>query len=234
MRFQSSLGPKDDFVSLKTYISRMRQDQKEIYYISGESREIVEKSPHLEIFKAKSIEVLFLLDPIDEWVVPDIYNYDGKKLKSVTQGDLDLGDLGKEEKDARKKAESTYKKLSERIKNILADQVKEVRVTTRLKDSPACLVSEENAMGSHMEKIMKAMGQAVPESKRILEINGAHPIIANLNARYEKDHKDADLEEWARLVYEQALIAEGQMVPDPLAYSQRVNALLLKVSGGMN
>jgi molecular chaperone HtpG len=231
IRFQSSLGSKDDFVSLKTYTSRMRQDQKEIYYISGESREILEKSPHLEIFKAKSIEVLFLLDPIDEWVVPDIYTYDGKKLKSVTQGDLDLGDLGKEEKDARKKAESTYKKLSERIKNILADQVREVRVTTRLKDSPACLVSEENAMGSHMEKIMKAMGQAVPESKRILEINGNHPIIANLNARYEKDPKDAELEEWARLVYEQALIAEGQMVPDPLAYSKRVNALLLKVSG---
>jgi molecular chaperone HtpG len=231
LRFQSSLGTKDDLVSLKAYIGRMRQDQKDIYYISGESREIVEKSPHLEIFKAKSIEVLFLLDPIDEWIVPDIYNYDGKKLKSVTQGDLDLGDLGKEEKDARKKAESTYKKLSERIKNILADQVKEVRVTTRLKDSPACLVSEENAMGSHMEKIMKAMGQAVPESKRILEINGDHPIIANLNARYEKDPKDAELEEWARLVYEQALIAEGQMVPDPLAYSKRVNALLLKVSG---
>jgi molecular chaperone HtpG len=232
LRFQSSLGTKDDLVALKTYVSRMRQDQKEIYYIAGDSRDIVEKSPHLEIFKAKSIEVLYMLDPIDEWIAPDIYNFDGKKLKSVTQGDLDLGDLGKEEKDARKKAESTFKKLSERIKNILADQVKEVRVTTRLKDSPACLVSEENAMGSHMEKIMKAMGQEVPASKRILEINGDHPIIANLNARYQKDPKDPDLEEWSRLVYEQALIAEGQMVPDPLAYSKRVNALLLKVSAG--
>ncbi|MGA2506542.1 MAG: molecular chaperone HtpG [Chitinispirillaceae bacterium] len=232
IRFQSSMGTKDDLVSLKTYVSRMRPDQKEIYYITGESREIAEKSPHLEVFKAKSIEVLFLLDPIDEWIAPDIYNYDNKKLKSITQGDLDLGDLGKEEQDARRKAESTFKKLSERIKNILADQIKEVRITTRLKDSPACLVSEENAPGAHMEKIMKAMGQEVPASKRILEINAEHPVIVNLNARYEKDPKDTELEEWVRLVYEGALIAEGQMVPDPLAYSKRVNTLLLKVSGG--
>jgi molecular chaperone HtpG len=148
----------------------------------------------------------------------------------VTQGDLDLGELGKDEKDARKKAESTFKKLSERIKNILSDSVKDVRITTRLKDSPACLVSDENAPGVHMEKIMKAMGQEIPTTKRILELNAEHPIIANLNARYEKDPKDGELEEWVHLVYEQALIAEGQMVPNPLAYSQRVNALLLKVS----
>ncbi|MBN2035904.1 MAG: molecular chaperone HtpG [Chitinispirillaceae bacterium] len=232
LRFQSSLGTKEDYISLKHYVGRMRQDQKEIYYIGGDSREIVEKSPHLEIFKAKSIEVLYMLDPIDEWIVPDIYTYDGKKFKSVTQGDLDLGDLVKEEKDAQKKAESAYKKFSERVKNILADSVKDVRITTRLKDSPACLVSEENAMGSHMEKIMKAMGQEVPVAKRILEINGDHPIIANLNTRYQKDPKDSELEEWVRLVYEQALIAEGQMVPDPLAYSKRVNSLLIKASAG--
>jgi molecular chaperone HtpG len=232
LRFQSSMAGKDEPVSLKTYVSRMRTDQKEIYYIAGDSREIVEKSPHLEVFRAKSIEVLFLLDPIDEWIVPDIYNYDGKKLKSVTQSNLDLGDLGKEEKQAQKKAESTFKKLSERIKNVLAGDIKEVRIATRLKDSPACLVSEENAMGSHMEKIMKAMGHEVPAQKRILEINPEHPIILNLNARYEKDPKDADLEEWVRLMYEQALIAEGQMVPDPLAYSKRVNNLFLKVSSG--
>jgi molecular chaperone HtpG len=231
MRFQSSMGPtKNDLVSLKTYIGRMRPDQKEIYYITGESREIAEKSPHLEIFKEKSIEVLYLIDPIDEWLIPDIYTYDGKKLKSITQGDLDLGDLGKEENNARKKAESKFKKLSERIKNILSDSVKEVRVTTRLKNSPACLVADENAPGVHMEKIMKAMGQDVPQQKRILEINAEHPILANLNARYEKDPKDVELEQWVHLLYEQAIIAEGQMVPDPNAYSQRVNSLLLKVS----
>jgi molecular chaperone HtpG len=231
VRFQSSNGAaKEDLTSLKQYVGRMRSDQKDIYYITGESREIVEKSPHLEVFKSKSIEVLYLVDPIDEWVVADIYNYDGKQLKSVTQGDLDLGDLGKEEKDAQKKSESKFKKLSERIKNILADKVKEVKVTTRLKDSPACLVSEANAMGAHMEKLMKAMGQAVPESKRILEINAEHPILVNLHARYTADPKDAELEEWVNLLFEQALIAEGQMVPDPMAYSRRVNNLLVKVS----
>lgn len=230
VRFQSTNGTKDEFTSLKQYVSRMRTDQKDIYYITGESREIVEKSPHLEVFRSKSIEVLFLIDPIDEFVVNDIYNYDGKQLKSVTQGDLDLGDLDKEEKDAKKRSESRFKKLSERMKNILSDRVKEVHVTTRLKDSPVCLVNEANAMGAHMEKLMKAMGQAVPESKRILEINAEHPILMNMHDRYEADPKDPELEEWVNLLYEQALIAEGQMVPDPMSYSRRVNNLLAKVS----
>lgn len=231
IRFQSSMGKsKDDLISLKTYIERMRPDQKDIYYITGDNREIVEKSPHLEIFKAKSIEVLYLVDPIDEFIVQDIYNFEGKQLKSVTQGDLDLGELDKDEQTAKKKAESKFKKLSERIKNILADSVKEVRITTRLKDSPACLVADENAMGAHMEKLMKAMGQEIPQSKRILEINAEHPILQNMNARYEKDAKDSELEEWAKLLFEQALIAEGQMVPDPLAYSKRVNGILEKIS----
>ncbi len=231
IRFQTSMSTsKDDLVSLKQYVSRMRTDQKDIYFITGENLEIVEKSPHLEIFKSKSIEVLYLTDPIDEWIVHDIYNYEGKHLKSVTQGDLDLGELGKEEQEAKKKSESKFKKLAERIKNILADNVKEVRITTRLKDSPACLVADENAMSAHMEKLMKAMGQGVQEQKRILEINGDHPILINMKTRYEKDSKDAELEEWAYLLFEQALIAEGQMVPDPLAYSRRVNNLLVKVS----
>jgi molecular chaperone HtpG len=208
----------------------MRTDQKDIYYITGENREIVEKSPHLEIFKSKSIEVLYLTDPIDEWVVHDIMNYDGKQLKSVTQGNLDLGELGKEEEAAKKESESRYKKLSERIKEILADNVKEVRITTRLKDSPACLVADDNAMSPHMEKLMKAMGQGVTEQKRILEINGDHPILSNMKFWFEKDSKDTNLEEWSHLLFEQALIAEGQMVPDPLAYSRRVNNLLVKAS----
>jgi len=232
VRFQSSMGETaEDLVSLKQYTGRMREDQKDIYYITGESRDIVQKSPHLEVFKAKSIEVLYLVDPIDEWVINTVYNYDGKPLKSVTKGDLDLGELGKEEAEKQKKDASVFKKLSERIKNILADSVEEVRVTSRLKDSPACLVAGEHSMGSHMEKIMKAMGQAVPKEKRILEINAEHPILQNLNARYEKNATDPQLEQWVILLYEGALIAEGQMVPDPLAYSKRVNEMLAKVSG---
>ncbi|MDR2729052.1 MAG: molecular chaperone HtpG [Chitinispirillales bacterium] len=232
VRFQSSMGETaDDLVSLKQYAERMREDQKDIYYITGESRDIVQKSPHLEVFKAKSIEVLYLIDPIDEWVVNTVYNYDNKPLKSVTKGDLDLGELGKEEAEKQKKDASIFKKLSERIKNILADSVEEVRVTGRLKDSPACLVAGEHSMGSHMEKIMKAMGQPVTKEKRILEINAEHPILQNLNARYEKNATDPQLEQWVILLYEGALIAEGQMVPDPLAYSKRVNEMLARVSG---
>jgi molecular chaperone HtpG len=231
VRYQSSLGETvDDVVSLKQYIGRMREGQKHIYYISGENREIVEKSPHLEVFREKSIEVLYMVDPIDEWVVPNIYNFEGKELRSITKGDLDLGDLGKEEKKLKDKVESEYKKLSERIKNILADSVKEVRVTTRLTGSPCCLVTDEHDMGAYMEKMMKAMGQEHAAAKPIFEINGKHPVFVNLNALYEKDAKSSLLEEWVKLLFDQAVIAEGHPVKDPIAYAKRVNDLLVKVS----
>ena len=175
------------------------------------------------MFREKSIEVLYLLDPIDEWLVNDLYNYDGKQLKSVSRGDLDLGDLGADDKKQKDKLESAFKKLSERIKNILSDVVKDVRVTTRLKDSPCCLVSDEHDLGPFMEKMMKAMGQEVPESKAILEINGSHPIVENLRALYEKDAKSPLLDEWVRLLYDQALITCGQALKDAPAYAKRVN-----------
>jgi molecular chaperone HtpG len=231
LRFESSLSDTPgDLVSLKQYAGRMREGQKHIYYISGESRDIVQKSPHLEVFRDKSIEVLYFLDPIDEWLVGDLYNYEGKELKSVARGDLDLGDLGAEDKKQIDRLESKYKKLSERIKNILSDAVKDVRVTTRLKDSPCCLVTDEHDMGPFMEKMMKAMGQDVPESKAIMEINGSHPIMENLAALYEKDAKSPLLDEWIRLLYEQALVAAGQPLKDTAAYARRVNELLLKAA----
>lgn len=226
LRFQSTMGTKDDLTSLKQYVSRMREDQKEIYYITGENRDIAEKSPHLEIFTAKSIEVLYLVDPVDEFILPHVLNYEGKQLKSITKGDLDLGELGKEEKKEQKKVESKLKKLTERIKNILAGDVKEVRCTFRLKDSPCCLVTDEKDMGAYMERLMKSMGQEVPESKRILEINPEHPIVVNLNALYEKEPTSTKLDEWVHLLFDQAIIAEGQMVRDPQAYTKRVYELL--------
>ncbi len=231
VRYQSSLGDTaDDVVSLKQYVGRMREGQKYIYYISGENREIVEKSPHLEVFRDKSIEVLYMVDPIDEWVVPNIYNFEGKELRSITKGDLDLGDLGTEEKKRKDKVESEYKKLAERIKNILTDNVKEVRVTTRLTGSPCCLVADEHDMGAYMEKMMKAMGQEHAPAKPIFEINGEHPVFVNLNALYEKDAKSPLLDEWVKLLFDQALIAEGHPLKDPAAYAKRVNDLLIKAS----
>jgi molecular chaperone HtpG len=231
LRFQSTLSESaSDLVSLKQYTSRMREGQKYIYYIGGESRDAVEKSPHLEVFRDKSIEVLYFLDPIDEWLVSDLYNYEGKQLRSVAKGDLDLGDLGAEDSKQKDKTASKYKKLSERIKNILSDSVKDVRVTTRLKDSPCCLVADEHDLGPVMEKMMKAMGQAVPETKPILEINGSHPIVENLQAVYEKDAKSPLLDEWVKLLHDQAVIAGGQQPKDVAAYAKRVNELLLNAS----
>ena len=231
LRFQSSMGESaDDLVSLKEYVGRMREGQKDIYYVSGENREIVQKSPHLEVFKDKGVEVLYLVDPIDEWIVNDIYNFDGKPLKSITRGDLDLGELGEDETRDRKKSETKYKKLLERIKNILSDSVNEVRLTTRLKGSPCCLVTGEHDMGAHMQKIMKAMGQDAPDVKPILEVNPSHPIVANLQALYEKDANSEQLQEWVKLLFDQALVAEGRVPKDPVAYSQRVNGILAKVS----
>ncbi len=231
LRFESSLSDTpDDMVSLKQYVGRMREGQKHIYYITGESRAIVEKSPHLEVFRDKSIEVLYFTDPIDEWLVNDLYNYDGKQLKSVAKGDLDLGDLGKEENKEKDKLESQFKKLTERIKNILTDTVKDVRITTRLKDSPCCLVADEHDMGPVMERMMKSMGQDVPQTKAIMEINASHPIFQNLNALYAKDAKSALLDEWVKLLYDQALISAGQSVKDVSAYAKRVNELLIQAS----
>lgn len=231
-RFQSSNGDsEDDLTTLKQYVSRMREEQKDIYYITGESRAIVEKSPHLEIFREKGIEVLYLVDPIDEFIVPNLGPFEGKQLVSVTKGDLDLGDLGKEEKKAQKKTEKEYKGLVEKIKNVLGDDVKDVRVTTRLKDSPCCLVADANDMGAHMEKLMKSMGQDVPASKRILEINGTHVIFQNIKTVFEKDSEDARLDDWVRLLYDQAIIAEGQLLQNPTDFLKRVNDLLSSASG---
>jgi len=231
IRYQSSMGDTvDDVTSLKQYVSRMREGQKYIYYISGENRGMIQKSPHLEIFKEKSIEVLYMLDPIDEWAIPNIYNFEGKELRSIAKGDLDLGDLGKDEKKQNDAVASKFKKLSERIKNILSDSVKDVRVSTRLKDSACCLVADEHDVGSYMEKVMKAMGQEVPQAKPTLEINGNHKVIENLNTLYEKEPKSPLLDEWVKLLFDQAFIAEGKPLTDPQAYAKRVNELLEKAS----
>jgi molecular chaperone HtpG len=231
VRFNSTKGDDAEYLTtFDEYISRMKEGQKHIYYITGEKYETVIKSPHLELFKEKDIEVILLTDPIDEFVFPGLGSVQEKELKSVTAGDLDLGDLDKESKEKEEKEESRLKKFMGRLKNILSEDVSDVKVTTRLKDSPSCLVTGEGAMTPQMEQMMKAMGQNVPQSKRILEINAEHPIVENLNSLYEKDPKSAQLENWVKLLYEQALIAEGAKVPDQTAYLNRVNSLFEQVS----
>jgi molecular chaperone HtpG len=210
-------------------VGRLKGEQKDIYYISGESRAAVEHSPHLEVFKSKEIEVLYLIDPIDEWVVQSLNEFDGKKLLNVSKGDLDLGELSKEEKKAQKEAEGSYKKFMKDFQEKLGDMLKEVRVTSRLKESPCVLVADEGDLGSNMERILKMANQKVTASKRILEINPEHPIMKSLQKMYDADAANPKLGDWYALLVDQALLAEGSEIKDPAGYVAKVNGFLTEV-----
>ena len=212
----------DQKVSLEEYVARMQEGQEAIYYITADSHEAAKGSPHLEIFREKGVEVLLLSDRIDEWLTTHLTEFDGKPLKSVTKGDLDLGDLdSEEEKEAQKAQEEEKAPLIEKLKEALGEQVKDVKITHRLKSSPACLVADENDMGANMERILAQMGQDMPGSKPILEINPNHAIIDKV-----KD-KDGDaLNDWAQVLFDQALLAEGGQLKNPADFVARMNKLL--------
>ncbi|MDR0304611.1 MAG: molecular chaperone HtpG [Chitinispirillales bacterium] len=232
LRFNSSGGDNADYLtSLDEYISRMNEKQKDIYYLIGDTYETVRKSPHMELFREKNIEVIYFTDPIDEFIVPALFNAKGKELKSIADSKLDLGELDGEDKTAKEESEKKLKKFIGRVKNILNEKVANVSITTRLKESPARVVAGEGEVGGHMEKMMKAMGKMIPDSKKNLEINANHSVIDKLNSLYEKDPKSDDLQEWVTLLYEQALIADGSPVPDQSAYMQRINKLFEKAIG---
>ncbi|MCB0832428.1 MAG: molecular chaperone HtpG [Bacteroidetes bacterium] len=218
--FESTKTEPGKHASLKEYAERMKADQECIYYMTGESREEMEKSPYLEAFKEKDLEVLFLTDEIDEFIAPDL-EYANKKAKSVTRGDVDL-----DKKEDKKEAEKKYKKVIDLLKDELKDDIKDIRVSGRLKDSPCCLVADEGDMDPNMERIMKMMGQTAPVGKRILEINPAHPLIESLNAVFEKDKSNPVLKEHAHLLYEQALLLEGSKLKDPAGFTKRISSLM--------
>ncbi|MDB5106918.1 MAG: heat shock protein Hsp90 [Fibrobacteres bacterium] len=226
IRFESNKTAAGEYVGLEDYVIRMKAEQKDIYYISGESRAAVEHSPHLEVFKAKEIEVLYLIDPIDEWVVQSLADFDGKKLLNVAKGDLDLGELTKEEKKSQKQAEGKYKDFMKDFEEKTGDLLKEVRVTTRLKESPCCLVADESDMGANMERILKMANQKVTASKRILEINPDHAIMQGLQKMYAADPANPRLKDWYQLMVDQALLAEGSEIKDPAGYVAKVNTFL--------
>jgi molecular chaperone HtpG len=229
-------GPGEDFankekiagllrlVSLKQYIERMKDGQEKIYYITADSFAAAQHSPHLEIFRKKGIEVLLLSDRVDEWLLGSLTEFEGKKLQSVAKGDLDLGKLEDEkEKEAQKKVEDEAKPIVEKIQAALGDKVKEVRVTHRLTDSPACLVSSENDISGNLERILKAAGQKTPSVKPILEVNPQHRLVERLNAETD-EAKFADL---THLLFDQALLAEGGQLEDPASFVRRMNSLLV-------
>jgi molecular chaperone HtpG len=225
LRFSSTQTDSDvQNVSLDDYVSRMKDGQEKIYFITAETFAAAKNSPHLEVFRRKGIEVLLLSDRVDEWLVEHLREFDGKSLQSVARGDLDLGDIEDEEdKKAQEKAEGDFKGVIDMVRESLADKAKDVRITHRLTDSPSCLVLEQNDMGLQMQQILKAAGQHVPSSKPILELNPQHPLVARLKDLGDKDK----LADWSNILFDQAMLAEGGQLEDPAAYVKRVNNLLL-------
>ncbi|OZI17600.1 molecular chaperone HtpG [Bordetella genomosp. 7] len=225
LRFASThTGDAAQTVSLADYVSRMKEGQDKIYYVSADSFTAASNSPHLEIFRKKGIEVLLLSDRVDEWMLSYLREFDGKSLVSVAKGGLDLEALADEdEKKRQTEVAETFKPLVERLQKSLQDQVKEVRVTLRLVDSPACVVVGQNELSPHLLRMLKAAGQQAPDVKPVLEINPEHALVTKI-----RDADDADFEQWARLLLDQALLAEGAQIADPAAFVKRMNALLLK------
>jgi len=226
MRFNSTRSDDTEQTeSLAAYFKRMPMKQKAIYYITADSHNAASTSPHLEIFRKNDVEVLLLSDPVDEWLVSSLNEYKDKPLKSVAKGALDLEDLtSPEDKKASEAKEKDLAGLTEKMQSLLGERVKSVRVSQRLTDSPACLVADETDLGGNLERILQAMGQDAPDAKPIMEINPDHPLIRQLNP----DH--AQLEDWSRVLFDQAALSEGAPLPEPAAYVQRVNDLLTKAA----
>ncbi len=225
-RFASTHNDSDiENVSLDDYISRMQEGQDKIYYITGDSYAAVKNSPHLELFRKKGIEVLLMHDRVDEWMMSYLNEYDGKTFVNIAKGELDLGELqDKEEKKKAEKAAKDYKKLLKKMKETLGDKVKEVRVSTRLTDSPSCLVVDQNDMAVSMQKILKQAGHEVPNIEPILEINVEHPLLKRLAD--EKD--DTRFGDMSHLLFDQAMLSEGGQLEDPVSFVSRMNQLLLE------
>lgn len=213
--------------SLDAYIERMKEGQEAIYYVVADNFNTAKNSPHLEIFRKKGIEVLLLSDRVDEWLMSNLHEYDGKSFKDVGKGGLDLGDVeDEEEKKQQEESAKEYSSLLERVKEALGERIEEVRVTHRLVESPACLVVGEHDMGLQMRRIMEAAGQQVPDTKPTFEINPEHPLLQRLN-----DEADVDrFNELTEVLFDQAHLAEGGQLEDPAAYVHRLNKLLLKLS----
>ena len=219
LRFSSTAtDSSDQTVSLKDYIARMNKDQKNIYYVTADNYDSAKGSPHLEIFKQKDIEVLLLSDRVDEWLVANFGEFEELSLKSIAKGDLDDLD-SKEDKKKKEKTVKDYEKVISKAQEILDNQVKEVKVSSRLSESPSCLVADENELGGNMERIMKSLGQDVPETKPILEINPNHPLVMKLKTKIDDDI--------VKVLFDQAVLSEGGQIKEPAEFVKRMNKLML-------
>ena len=225
LRFASTLTDSEaQEVTFADYISRMKEGQDKIYYVTADTFAAAKNSPHLEVFRKKGIEVLLLAERIDEWMVGSLHEFEGKSLQSVAKGELDLGKLADEaEKKEQEKESGEHKDFVEKIQKALGERVKEVRVTLRLTDSPACLVADQHELGANLERLLKAAGQKVPSTKPILEINPRHPLVQRLKCETDEQR----FGDWSHVLFDQALLSEGGQLEDPATFVKRLNQLLL-------
>jgi molecular chaperone HtpG len=232
LRFASThTDTSDQTVSLQDYVSRMQPEQKHIYYVTADNFNTAKNSPHLEIFRKKGIEVLLMSDRVDEWLLSQLREFEGKSLQSVAKGDLDLTEIEgnteegkKDQKDkAKKKIEDEFASVLTQVKTVLGEKVKEVRLTDRLTDSPACLVSGEHEMSIHLQNMLKAAGQAIPMSQPTLEINAEHPLVNKMKAESDEER----FAQWAWVLFDQAQLAQGTALEDPANFVKRLNSLLV-------
>ncbi len=226
LRFATThLDKEEQTVSLDDYISRMKEGQDKIYYIAADSFSAAKNSPHLEILRKKGFEVLLLSDRVDEWLTSHLSEYDGKSIVSIAKGELDLGDTEEDKKALEEKAKSS-KKILERMKKALDSKVEDVRVSSRLTDSPACIVLNEHDMAMHMQRLMKEAGHAMPSGKPVLEINPDHPIVK----RMDGEKSDEQFNEWSGFLFDQAILAEGGQLDDPASFVNQMNKMLVGIN----
>jgi len=229
LRFSSTHeNSEDQVVSLEDYISRMQENQKKIYFITADNYSAASNSPNLEVFRKKGIEVLLLTDRVDEWLVSNLHEFDGKSLQSVAKGQLDLDEFEtEEEKKEHEQLEKDSQDLIEKIKKALEEQVEDVRVSHRLTQSPASIVLNDHDMALYMQNLMKQAGQEIPGSKPILEINPGHPVVQKLNG----EGSDDKIRDWSEILLDQAILAEGGQLEDPARFVSRLNGLMMELAG---
>jgi molecular chaperone HtpG len=228
LRFASTHSERAEHtVSLAGYVGRMKEDQELIYYITADSHATAMSSPHLEIFREKGIEVLLLSDEIDEWMVNHLQDYQDKRLQSVTKGELDAAVTGSDEEQEAGETRD-HDELLKAFEAALGARVKSVRTTSRLTTSPACLVADDNDLGGHLERLLKAAGQEVPGGKPIMEINPEHALVARFAGEADEQRR----QDWANILFDQALLSEGGRLPDPAAFVRRMNEMFLALAGG--
>jgi molecular chaperone HtpG len=227
--YESMNNEAGKLIGLQEYVDAMAPEQKDIYYITGESRQAVENSSALELFRSQGFDVLFMIDPIDEWIMQSMGQFAKFMFKSATKGDIELDEKSKKASEkVISKAVTEHKDVLEVLQKELDANIKEVRFTNRLTDSVCCLVGEENAMSAHMERMFKAMNQEVPVSKRILELNPKHALVTSMQQLFDADKANPELQKYAHLLYDQALLTEGSPITDPLAFAKNIADLMVK------